>query len=64
MSSAPAIDRRAADGDVPQHFHTPIRQDAVLLNRGSDNPAARAFLDYPKSKESRGVIESFGYAVD
>ena len=61
---SPRNRQKGSRWDVPQHFYTPIRQDAVLLNRGSGNPAARAFLDYLKSKESRGVIESFGYAVD
>lgn len=61
---SPRNRQKGSRWDVPQHFYTPIRQDAVLLNRGSDNPAAHAFLDYMKSKESRGVIESFGYAVD
>ena len=61
---SPRNRQKGSRWDVPQHFYTPIRQDAVLLNRGSNNPAAHAFLDYLKSKESRGVIESFGYAVD
>jgi molybdate transport system substrate-binding protein len=50
--------------DVPQDLHAPIRQDAVLLIRAADNPAARAFLDYLKSAEARAVIESFGYGVE
>lgn len=61
---SPRNRQKGSRWDVPQHLYAPIRQDAVLLNRGSNNPAAHAFLDYLKSKESRGVIESFGYAVD
>ena len=50
--------------EVPQHLHRPVRQDAVLLIRATDNPAARAFLDHLRSVEARGVIESFGYQVE
>ena len=49
---SPRNRQKGSRWDVSQHFHTPIRQDAVLLNRGSDNPAARAFLDYLKSKDT------------
>lgn len=50
--------------DVPQDLYTPIRQDAVLLTRGAENAAARAFLDFLKTDEARVVIESFGYGID
>src|SRR5574343_718945 len=45
---------------VPAEFHDPIRQDAVLLNKGRDNPAARAWLAFLKGEQARTVIRSFG----
>lgn len=48
--------------EVPGDLHAPIRQDAVLLKTGADNPAARAFLEFLKGPEARAVITSFGYA--
>jgi molybdate transport system substrate-binding protein len=50
--------------DVPQELFKPIRQDAILLKAGAENPAARAFLDFLKSPEARDVIERFGYGVE
>jgi molybdate transport system substrate-binding protein len=47
--------------DVPRNLHTPIRQDAVLLNRAADNPAARDFMNFLKSGKARAVIMRFGY---
>ncbi|MBK0398839.1 molybdate ABC transporter substrate-binding protein [Limibaculum sp. M0105] len=47
--------------EVPLELHSPIRQDAVLLTRGHDNQAARAFLEYLQSPGARGLIASFGY---
>ena len=35
---------------VPDNMHDPIRQDAVLLTRAEDNPAAVAFLDWLQNK--------------
>jgi len=50
--------------DVPNDLFTPIRQDAVLLLHGADNPAARAFLDFLRTPEAATVIEALGYAVE
>ena len=46
---------------VPETMHEPIRQDAVLLNKGADNDSAKALLKYLKSDEARAVIKTFGY---
>jgi molybdate transport system substrate-binding protein len=46
---------------VPAELHSPIRQDAVLLARGKDNPAAAALMAYLKSDAARAAIRSFGY---
>lgn len=46
---------------VPAHLYTPIRQDAVLLRRGQDNPAAQALMAYLRSDKVRVVVRSYGY---
>lgn len=46
---------------VPQQHYTPIRQDAVLLAKGKDHPAAVALLHYLKSDKTQALIRSFGY---
>jgi molybdate transport system substrate-binding protein len=50
--------------EVPQNLYSPIRQDAVLLKRGADSEASKAFLDFLKGPEARAIIEQFGYALD
>jgi len=50
--------------DVPPHLYTPIRQDAVLLQRATRNPAAISFLQFLRSDQARAVIERFGYDVE
>ena len=46
---------------VPAHRYDPIRQDAAILARGKDNPAARALVDYLRGAKAAAIIESFGY---
>jgi molybdate transport system substrate-binding protein len=48
---------------VPAGLHAPIRQDAVLLAKGRDNPAARALADYLRSDKAQALIRSFGYEI-
>lgn len=48
---------------VPARYHPPIRQDALLLTKGRDNPAARALLDYLRSAAATEVIEAYGYGT-
>lgn len=50
---------------VPSELYRPIRQDAVLLERGADNEAAKALLDYLKnSTAAHEIIHSYGYQTE
>jgi len=46
---------------VPAEYHAPIRQDAVILAKGKDNPAAAALLDYLKGPKATALIRAYGY---
>lgn len=46
---------------VPSRLYSPIRQDAVMLERGRGNPAAAALLKYLKGDNAKAVIKAFGY---
>lgn len=47
---------------VPEKYHAPICQDAVLLNKGKDSAAAQGLLAYLKSPEAQRIIQAYGYA--
>ena len=49
--------------EIPTELYQPIRQQAVLLQRGSGSSAARAFLHYLQGGEARELIRSMGYGV-
>ena len=58
---------RSADGSrwlVPEHLHAPIRQQAVLLEAGRDNPAAARFLDFLGSAPAREILRRHGYRTE
>lgn len=48
---------------VPDSMHSPLKQDALLLKRGINNPAAQALLSYLQSEQARVMIRSFGYKI-
>jgi molybdate transport system substrate-binding protein len=60
------LDGRIATGSawrVPAGLHAPIRQDAVVLNAGKDNPAAAALVAFLRSDAARAVIRAHGYEI-
>ena len=60
------VDGRVSQGSawvVPAHLHSPIRQDAVLLAKGRDAPAAAALMRFLRGEQARALIRTFGYAL-
>ena len=49
---------------VPDALYKPIRQDAVLLKKGADDAASRAFMAFLKGAESKAIIQKYGYVVE
>jgi molybdate transport system substrate-binding protein len=48
---------------VPAALHAPIKQDALILSKGGDNPAAKALIEYLKGPQAVAVIKSYGYQL-
>jgi len=46
---------------VPAKLHTPIRQDAVILEKGKGKPAAEALVKYLKGDQAKTIIKAYGY---
>jgi molybdate transport system substrate-binding protein len=61
-----SVDGRIPQGSawvVPQHLHSPLKQDAVLLTVGKDNAVAYALLKYLHGDTAKAIIKSYGYAL-
>jgi molybdate transport system substrate-binding protein len=48
---------------VPSALYSPIKQDAVMLAKGKENPAAKALMEYLKGPKATAIIKSYGYQL-
>jgi len=48
---------------VPAKLYRPIRQDAVILEKGRGKPAALALMKFLKGAKAKVIIKSFGYEL-
>ncbi|TRW89636.1 molybdate ABC transporter substrate-binding protein [Candidatus Methylobacter oryzae] len=46
---------------IPSDLYKPIRQDAILMKTGAENPAASALMQFLKSPEALAIIRKYGY---
>lgn len=46
---------------VPERWHAPVAQDAVLLRRAPSPGAARAFLDFLRGETAAVILADYGY---
>lgn len=49
---------------VPQAYYQPINQQVILLNRGAENEAAKAWMNFLKSDTAIAIIRRHGYETD
>ena len=63
LAMAVAYPGDAAYVMVSADYHAPIRQDATLLNRGRDNPAALAFIDFLRGIDARRIVAEAGFEL-
>ncbi len=48
---------------IPQNLYQPLRQEAVVLQRAANNPAAQALMALLKSPNIKDLIRSYGYDI-
>jgi molybdate transport system substrate-binding protein len=46
---------------VPAGLYQPVRQDAVILEKGKGKPAVDALIKYLKADKAKAVVKSYGY---
>lgn len=57
-------DASGSTWEVPEADYAPIVQDAVLLKKGENNPAAIAFLEFLKGETATNIALGYGYGVE
>lgn len=55
---------RGSHWKIPDDLYSPIEQAALRLDRGKDNIAAQAFLDFLQTPAAIAVIRASGYLVN
>jgi molybdate transport system substrate-binding protein len=48
---------------VPAGLHDPIQQDAILLTKGNNNPAAAALMQFLRGERAKLLIRAHGYGL-
>jgi len=48
---------------VPPKLYSPIRQDAVLLNKGKSKVAGAELMKFLRGETARAIIRSYGYGL-
>jgi molybdate transport system substrate-binding protein len=61
LVSAPKLKGTGTWWLVPEEFHPRLEQAAILTRRGTNNPAARAYLQFLRSPSARAVLDHFGF---
>jgi molybdate transport system substrate-binding protein len=59
-----AISPAMQDGkrwEIPAEMHPPLEQGAVILKDAKNKDAARAFLEFVKSKPGRAILAKYGF---
>ncbi|MEY3219296.1 MAG: hypothetical protein RIT27_653 [Pseudomonadota bacterium] len=50
--------------EIPQELYSPLHQQAILLKKGAQNTAAKAFLDFLKTPTAIALITKAGYSLE
>jgi molybdate transport system substrate-binding protein len=57
-------DGKIAEGSawvLPANLYQPIKQDAVVLEKGKGKPAAEALMKFLQGDKAKAIIKSYGY---
>ncbi len=63
QTSNPVLPSPTCEWVVPAHTHSPLEQQAILLQRATNINAASAFLNYLRGPAGREQITGHGYLL-
>ncbi len=59
----PKIKGKGSLWDIPSNLHEPIKQDVILLTKGTDNQAAKALMEFIGGPQAKAIIARYGYEL-
>jgi molybdate transport system substrate-binding protein len=63
LAMSPALKSSGTYIDIPESWHPPIAQAAVVLSSSRQKPLARQFIDYLKKSDTLRILQSYGFAT-
>ena len=63
LALSPALSTVGRYYEIPQSFHPPIEQGAVVVKSSSNKAAAREFLQFLRTPDSVRLLQLFGFAA-
>ncbi|MBT0653569.1 molybdate ABC transporter substrate-binding protein [Geomobilimonas luticola] len=48
---------------IPENLHNPLEQGYIITKRGANKPLAKKFAEYMDSKQVRGIMMKYGFAL-
>jgi molybdate transport system substrate-binding protein len=63
LALSPALKSSGTYVDIPEAWHPPIEQAAVVVASSRQKPLARQFIAYLKKPETVRILQSYGFAV-
>ena len=63
LAAAPAVKETGLFWEVPPEAYPRLEQGAVIMRTAKDPKTARAFLDYVRGPEGRGVFARYGFLI-
>ena len=63
VALSPTLKSSGAYFEIPESWHPPIEQAAVVLSSSKQKALARRFIDHLKSPDSVRTLQSYGFAV-
>jgi molybdate transport system substrate-binding protein len=63
LAMSPTLKRSGTYVEIPEAWHPPIEQAAVVVASSKQKGLARQFVDYLKKPETVNMLQSFGFGV-
>lgn len=48
---------------IPENLHAPLEQGFVITRQGANNPLAKRFADFMKSRPARTIMKKYGFVL-
>ena len=59
----PKNHKKGSRWDIPDELYDPIEQDVIILEKGKNNPGARALWNFLRDESVKRIINKYGYGL-